>query len=201
MPVTVDRSPLPAEELGLRTVGQVLSHVQQENRLVVHMLIDGEEPGPLAIAREVPVRGHTLYIETADPRKLALSVLDEVQEQLGEADRLKSEASELLQKNQAPKALERLSGCFTTWQHAQESLVKTARLLRIDLAMIDAGGQPLADMLTDFASQLRQIRSALEQRDFVLLNDLLLYETTEASRRWGAALESMRQIVLSLGGS
>ena len=41
MSVTVDDQPLHADELGFTTLGQVLSHLQQNNRLVVHVLIDG----------------------------------------------------------------------------------------------------------------------------------------------------------------
>src|SRR5437773_6829111 len=44
MPVTVDHQPLSTETLGLQTVGQVLAHLQQQDRLVVNVLIDGQEP-------------------------------------------------------------------------------------------------------------------------------------------------------------
>ena len=44
MPVTVDSEPLAADALGLQTVGQVLNHLQRRERLVVHILIDGQEP-------------------------------------------------------------------------------------------------------------------------------------------------------------
>ena len=49
MSVTVDDELLPADEMGLQTVGQVLAHLQKENRLVVQVLIDGHEPD-LALA-------------------------------------------------------------------------------------------------------------------------------------------------------
>jgi hypothetical protein len=200
MSVTVDHEPLPAEKLGYRTVGQVLSHLKRDKRLVVHVLIDGEEPDlrHLAAARQVPLKGHTLYVETADPATLALDALDEVEHQLGEADRLKAEAADFLQANQAVKAMEKLSGCFSTWQHAEESLMKTAQLLRIDLATIDVDGRPMLDMLREFTEQLREIKSALERRDFVSLTDILLYETTNTTARWSAALNSMRQTIQSL---
>src|SRR5438128_862694 len=92
--ITVDDQPLPAEKLGLKTVGQVLAHVQKENRLVVHVLIDGQEPDleHLSSIKQSLLHGHTLYIETAEPREMALEVLDEVEWQLEEADRLRSEA-------------------------------------------------------------------------------------------------------------
>ena len=40
MSVMVDHERLEVEALGLRTVGQVLSHLQKDNRLVVNLLID-----------------------------------------------------------------------------------------------------------------------------------------------------------------
>jgi hypothetical protein len=194
MSVTVDHEPLAAEQLGLQTVGQVLAHLQRDNRLVVHVLIDGREPDldHLPVIRQSTLAGHTVFIETAEPRAMALEVLLEVEQQLNEADRLKSEASDLLLRNQNVKAMERLSGCFSTWQHAQESVLKTAQLLRIDLNTIHIDGRPLTGLLAEFMGQLRQIKSALENRDFVSLSDILLYETTETTSQWRAALRSLR---------
>ncbi len=197
MSVTIDHETLEAETLGLKTVGQVLSHVQKENRLVVHLLIDGQEPDidQMSAVRKSPINGHTLFIETAEPRQMAMEVLAEVEEQLNEADRLKTEAVSLLAKNGTVKAMEKLSGCFSTWQHAQESVLKTAQLLRIDLGKISVGVRTLRDVLADFTDQLRQIRAALEGRDYVTLSDILTYETTETSAQWKLALGAMRDVI------
>src|SRR5205085_2416653 len=87
MSVTVDHQPLPTDKLGIQTVGQLLAHLQRENRLVVHVLIDGEEPDltRLPRLRQSLLHGHTLFIETAEPRRMALDVLDTVEKQLDEA--------------------------------------------------------------------------------------------------------------------
>ncbi|MGB7157019.1 MAG: hypothetical protein WBD40_03065 [Tepidisphaeraceae bacterium] len=198
MSVTVDHRPLAAENLGLKTVGQVLAHLQKDNtRLVVHVLIDGEEPDLMHLGKvkQAPVSGHTVFIETADPRQMAVDVLDEVASQLDEADRLKTEAAELLQKNQNGPAMERLSGCFTTWQHAQESVLKTAQLLRIDLSQVRAGAVTMSELFTEFSRQLKAIRVSLENRDFVTLSDLLLYETTQTSAQWRSAIVAMKATI------
>ncbi len=198
MSVTVDHRPLAAENLGLKTLGQVLTHLQKDSsRLIVHVLIDGEEPDldHLPQVKLSPVSGHTVFIETADPREMAIEVLDQVASQLDEADRLKTEAAELLQRNQNGPAMERLSGCFTTWQHAQESVLKTAQLLRIDLTQIRAGGVTMAAVFQEFSRQLKQIRTSLESRDFVTLGDLLLYETTETSAQWRSAIGAMKAAI------
>lgn len=197
MAVTVDDAPLAAEEMGLRTIGQVLSHLQKDNKLVVNLLVDGIEPdlSRMGTLRRSPLLGHTIFIETAEPRQMALDVLEEVESQLSEADRLKGEAVDLLQRNAAVKAMERLSGCFSTWQSAQESVVKTAQLLRIDLERVQVGAQSLRELVQDFAQQLRQIRLALECRDFVTLSDILTYEATQTSSRWRCALQAVRAVI------
>jgi hypothetical protein len=197
MPVTVDHSTLRAEELGLRTIGQVLAHLQRERRLVVHVLIDGLEPdlGRLGDVRKSSVKDHHVFIETADPREMAMDILKQVEAQLGEADRIKGEAAKLLQNNQNVRAMEKLSGCLTTWQHAQESLVGTAQLLKIDLEKITVGRRTLTSLIVGFTEQLKRIRTSLENRDFVTLGDVLIYETEQTSAEWREALEAMRRLI------
>lgn len=197
MPVTVDHSPLGAEELGLKTVGQVLAHLQRKKRLVVHVLIDGLEPDlrQLGDVRQSPLENHHVFIETADPREMALEVLQQVEAQIGEADRIKNEAAKLLQTNHNGKAMEKLAGCLTTWRHAQESLLKTARLMKIDLDKVIVAGRPLKEAITQFAEQLKQIRTALEDRDFVTLSDVLIYETEQTGARWREVLETLRRTI------
>ena len=195
MSVTVDHETLEIEDLGFRTVGQVLTHVQRPNRLVINLLIDGEEPDldMIGSVKRSPLAGHTIFIETAEPRQIALDALDEVEQQLSEADRLKSDAVELLQIGSVEKAMQKLSGCFSTWQNAQQSVVKTAQLLRINLDSMRVDGSTLSEMVDEFATQLRQIKATLESRDFVALSDILTYETTQTNERWRQALDALRQ--------
>lgn len=194
MSVTIDDHPLATEQLGLTTVGQVLTHVARANRLVVNVLIDGEEPdlGEMTRVRAVPLIGRTVYVETADPREMALAVMDEVSSHLAEADVYRSDAVEALSGGHHSRAMQKLNACFGIWHHAHESVAKTAQLLRIDLTQTYAGGQTIAEMLVSFADQLRHIKSALENRDFVSLSDTLAYEMTETTPRWTAAIEALR---------
>jgi hypothetical protein len=197
MSVTVDRQPLETEQMGLQTLGQLLAHLQKDNRLVVHVLVDGQEPdlSQMGAVKRIPLREHTLFIETADPRELALAALGEVEAQLAEADRLRTEACDMIAKGLNQKAMEKLSGCFSTWQHAQESVLKTGQILKLDLTKITSEGVPLTTMVAEFAEQLRQIRGALENRDFVLLGDILTYEATQTTEKWRGAVSAMRGVI------
>lgn len=194
MPVTLDHAPLETDRLGLQTVGHLLSHLKRDNKLIVNLLIDGQEPDydNLASVKLSPLKGHTLFVETADPREIANDALTEVEAQMEEADRLTGEAVAMLQKNQPAGAMQKLSGCFTTWQHAQDSVDKTAQLLRLDLNRLTAGGQSLMSLMNEFSQQLRSIRDALENRDYVALGDVLTYETPETTRKWRGAMGVIR---------
>jgi hypothetical protein len=200
MSVTIDHLPLAVEEMGLRTVGQVLAHIQKDNRLVTSLLIDGLEPDldRIGTVRQSLLTAHTIFIETTDSAKMAIDVLSEVEDQLTETDRLRVSAIESLQRGQASRAMEKLSGCFSTWHIAQDSVLKVAQLLRIDLEALTVWGRPLTDLLQQFTAQLVQIKTALEHRDFVTLCDILTYEATETSNQWRAALTAIRSTIAAV---
>jgi len=200
MSVTVDNRPLAVEQLGLKTVGEVLSHIQKDRRLAVHILIDGQapEPGQFGSLRNVELAGHTIYVETADPRQLALEVFDGVADQLEQAEQARQRACDMLARNQPSSALEQLNICLRAWQHAQEAIGKTAALLRIPLQDVRVEDKPISELLEGFASHLRQIRAALEQRDYVMLGDVLTYETETVSARWRQCIATMTAMVNSL---
>ena len=194
MSVIVDRQPLATEDLGLKTVGQVLAHLRRDNRVIVHVLIDGQEPDlkRFRAVKKSLLAGHTVFIETADPRQVAHKVLDEVEAQLGEADRLKAESATLLRRNQVAPAIEKLGGCFSAWQHVQESVLKVAELRRIDPKTIKVHGRAFTELLAEFTSNLRQIRAALECRDFPALTHILSHKMNRAVDQWREALRFFR---------
>ena len=197
MSVTIDHEPLPVRELGLQTVGQVLAHVARDNRLVVQVLIDGQEPDidQIGSVRATPIDGRTIFIETANSGELAQNVLDEVVNQLTSAEQSKQAAADLLQQGQTSKALCELGVCIRAWQHAQQSIVKVLELLRVEPADVIVANQPLEQCLANFGIQLRQIKSSLEQRDFVSLGDTLQYETSDTTQSWLSCIDAVRQLI------
>jgi hypothetical protein len=73
--------------------------------------------------------------------------------------------------------------------------VKVLQLLRIDPADVTVANQPLARCLENFSLQLRQIKSSLEQRDFVSLGDTLQYETSDTTQSWLSCIDAVRQLI------
>lgn len=193
MPVLVDEMPLDTVSLNLRTVGEVLAHVQRDGRMAVELLWDGTPPD-LTIPQAVHARdigSHQLEVTTADPRELALDAMAAMEQALGEADSARVSATDLLARNEAPAAMSKLASCLTTWHQAQQCILQSARLLKIDLNTIDVGGEPLQAMLEQFSQQLRQIKDALRNQDYVTMSDILTYELDRAGEQWRGAMTSL----------
>lgn len=197
MSVTVDDEPLAAESLGLRTVGQVLSHLRSKQRLVVHLMIDGREPdlNQMDALRAQVLGQKAVFIETVEPRRIAADVFESVESLLTDAETLREQAVSHLQAGEHADALKKLGTCFTTWNHTQESVEKIARLLSVDLDKIDLDEGTLQTWLGQFTAQLTDIRSALESRDYVTLSDILAYEAQDTSGRWRQAIDAIRATI------
>jgi hypothetical protein len=194
MPIVIDRKNLAAESMGMETFGNVLTHLQKENRLVVHVLIDGEEPDLSALnaLRQTKLADHTIFVETTEPAAMALDALEATDEVIDQATQLSADAAQALGAGNQNKAFQSLAGAFGKWQNAQDSVLKVSQLLRIDLDSIEADGESFRKMLDSFGGHLRDIRSAIEARDFVALADVLNYEIPTCAAQWHAAIEAMR---------
>lgn len=194
MTVTVDTEILPAEDLGLSTLGDLLTHVVNKNRLVTQVLIDGKAPDLDHVPqwRGRPLLGHTIYIETHSPIDIATDVLNEIGRQMDAAEVSREQAIDDLHAAAPNKALQKLSSCFSTWQAAQQAIGQVAKLLKINLDQVRVQDATLASALTDFASQLRDVRDAIESRDYVTLADVLTYEIGRTISQWREALGQLR---------
>lgn len=193
MSVTIDQEFLEVETLGIQTVGQLLQYLQQNGRLVVQFLCDGVTPDADLVPslRKEPLEGHTIFMETVDPRELAVDVLDQIGQHLGDTDEIRRGIVNLLREGNLAKAMERLSGCFSVWQQTQDTILKTAQLLQLDLDQVRWEQGSLGELLMEFKNQLQQLRLALQDRDYVTLADILAYEMCQTSQKWRFAIDSL----------
>ncbi|MFT3785199.1 MAG: hypothetical protein QM770_03415 [Tepidisphaeraceae bacterium] len=192
MSVTIDDQTLPAEKFA--TVGDVLAHASARNRLVVSVTIDGRSPdfASLDKLRAHSTTGHAIYVETSSTEQMVHDICDGVEQLLSDAESMRIGAIDHLQKGEQAEAFRKLAVCFNVWSHSQESVTKLGQLMRLDLDTIQLGDTSLAEWLTQFASQLLDIRTALESRDFVQLSDILSYEADRTNQRWTASIQAIR---------
>lgn len=203
MTLTVDQTDVAAGEHNLSTVEDALKHASAGGRLVVTLLVDGNEPedGQLASVRAMPLAGRCVYIETADGREMAEEALAAIAEQVGQAEGLRQEAVKHLQAGSLDAALPALSRCFSIWLGAQGSLRAVCELCGLPISTENAAGAPLVEMLREFTAQLRQLKEALEARDYVLVSDVLAYEMEHSAGRWQDAIIAVRNAVAAAAGT
>lgn len=197
MSVTIDDLPLEAGNLGMATVGDVLNHVAKDNRLVVQLLIDGFEPdlGGMEVVRARKLADCTLFLETARPTQIARDALEGIDATIEQAETLRLEAAELFRSGDPAVGLQKLAACFSLWHNTQDSVGKIAKLLRVDLALVKtADGRAVKEIIEGFAGQLRQLRDALEARDYVLCCDVLTYDMEGIAPDWRSATGAMRVV-------
>lgn len=196
MSITIDDATFDSSKLGFTTVGEVLSHVARENKLIVQLLIDGSEPDMAGMedVRAKPLAGSAIYIETSTAPAICRGVLDSIDETLVEADSFRGQAAEHFRKGDATNGLPKLGHCFSLWNNCQDALGKVGLLLRADLKAIQTEeGSTIEDVLARFAGQLRSLRDALEARDYVLCCDVLTYDMDAASTEWKSAVAALRR--------
>jgi hypothetical protein len=196
MSVTIDQEELPAEHMGLATVGQVLSHLKSRNRLVVNLQIDGQSPDldAMDVVRAQPLKDRSVRIETTEPARMVADVCRDVNVLLDEAETSRLTAIELLQKGSHVDAFRQLGVCFNSWSNSRQSVLQLARLLKLDLDKLQLEDRLLSQFLNEFTQQLTDIRTALEARDFVHLTDILSYEADQVNKHWRSALDTISNV-------
>jgi len=195
MSVILDQQNFVADTMNWKTIGDVLAHTQRQHRLVVKILLDGQTPDltQMPALRQMPLLGRELFIETAAPRDVADEALADALAQLDLADSHQQQAAELLRQDQWAQALQALSPCLAAWHRVQQAMTGAAKLLQIDLAQLQSGGESAATLLSAFARQLNDVKTAVAARDSVMLIDLLCYETTDSTARWRSVIGLMRK--------
>jgi len=202
MHVYVDDKPFAVSDLASKTVRQVANEVNsalaQQGRMLVAVFCDGRliEPQELQSVLDSPAsRFERLDFQSALPAVLAREVLMRASELLDEVSPLLQQAGELLSQGQNARAMELLANCFGVWHQVQDSVAKSSRLLGLDLSKFLIADRPADEMLEEFADRLREVKEALENRDYVMLSDVVQYELPEAAPRWKELLERLIEAV------
>lgn len=99
------------------------------------------------------------------------------------------------------EAAETLGECLRVWQQIHEAVGKSIEMLQLDPEQATVNEQPLFELISKPKEILLQVKEALQDRDHVLLADLLQYEFPEVTSRWHAVVAKLQQEAESLHAS
>jgi hypothetical protein len=200
MHVYVDDQPFAVSDLSNKTVRDVAGEIRDgllvQKRILVAIFLNGQKspvpPAEIEPTLDSPVnRYERVDFQSAVPQTLAREVLKQSRALVAEATPICRQAGEMLSGGQTARAMEMLGNCFMVWNQVQESMTKSVQLLGLDLSKLDVDGQPADELLQKFADELRVVKEALENRDYVQLSDILQYELQEVAPRWQALLDRL----------
>jgi hypothetical protein len=202
MPVILDNKPcqLPAHLTAESTIGDHLKWARTQvaaGRIVVRISLDDSvlEGAALSHSRRDPIGNATLHLVSANQKELGLTMLGKLAALIDWLAPQHKGVASLIEQGNTPKALEQLNGIVSAWQQIQSAYGNLAKMMCLSVSDLPVHQLTGETVLNEFCRQLEEIQNALQNRDFVLLADILQYEMDGAVSNWMALLESTLAVV------
>lgn len=163
-------------------------HVADAGRSVVEVQIDGQAVTGDDLNRYFDGRATLgdgeLRLYTADPRILAVEVLNQVNQQLDVAHQAQTDAAEAFQQDKTAAGIEKVGEAMTVWIQVQQAVTHGSALVNLSLDDRMFEGQPVTVHIHKLIEQIKALRDLLTQRDTLGLADTLAYEWNETADLW-----------------
>jgi hypothetical protein len=202
MPIFLDQQPLtlPPYLTTHSTLGDALKWIRTQlptGYVVVSIQRDGKllEGSSLVHAKRDALGDSTFLLASAIQKDLALTMLGKLAALIEWLAPQHKDVAGELERGSTHHGLERLANIVSAWQQIQAAYGNLARMLDISLSELPVRELTGEAVLNEFCRQLAEMQSALTQKDFVLLADILQYEMDGAVANWMALLEATLGIV------
>jgi len=197
MRVTLDGEPVAHEAQSGETLSALLAAIasrQASDRRLVSVRVNGQLLQDEELSRRLaqPVAGDdTIELGSADARGVVADALREAALHLSESQLARDDLVDLLTSGRMSEAAPRLAEALACWQVCQRTLVEASAFLGRDLTSWAHEDRALGERLRGLADKLRELRDAVEARDWVLVTDLVQYEMSDLASAWRGALTSL----------
>jgi len=166
-------------------------------RIVVALRCDGNEIAPegLDAVLELPVNQfRRIDLQTQPAAALVRSTLAKAIELLDEAAGMRQHIADQLAQGQHNAAMQQLQNLIHIWQQVQQTMLVCAQTLGTDLEALRVNHVGLAEVMEPIKTQLNELKNGIENRDFVLVGDILRYELDDPLACWLALLNHLLEL-------
>lgn len=202
MHFALDGREIQAPDDGSNTLVDLVkqARVHAGGRLVVNVAIDGRELTgdelSAALAREVGSRSRVEF-RTADPRELAVEAFQAAREGLSSASDDAGAVAHRINSGDVAGALHDVGRLVNVWRALHQTVIQSGEVCGVDLTRGELESRPVAAHLEDLGARLRELRDALDARDYVLVADFIHYEFPPLCRFWMGACETLAERIAS----
>lgn len=194
MEVYLDEAELRVERPTLACALQAGARVAEANgRVIIEAWLDGQalDEQTLADPPDEPV-GRRLRLVSADPRLLVFATLQDAADVLEALKSVQAECAAQIQADQLDQAMTSLGQVLATWQAVQQAFQRSTELVPLDADDMDSCGVEEGERgpIQALATQLRDLRDALERQDWSTVADGLEHDLSALADRWSAMLRA-----------
>lgn len=189
-----DIEPCEGDELG-NVIGALSCEVAKSGRFIASLKVNGAElDASFERATDLPLAEVSgIEITTDSSANLALAALTEGGEYLTELRRFLFHLVELYRGGDEVRGGELFVDLVTGLEWFVKVTAAAEKLLMVDFAGTRCGDRTLAEAVDSLNRVLMEIIVAQEQRDWVLLTDLLEYELAHQLEQWQLIFAMLRQ--------
>jgi hypothetical protein len=200
MLITLDETPLDATLPDATTLADALFFAQNRlpaSRIITKIQLDGTdlEGASLAEARPRSLAGHTLTLVSADRHEMSLGMIGRLAALIEWLAPQHKQVAALLEKGDQAAAFQGLGRIFSTWQTIQAGYGNLAKINSLTLSLLPVRSLHAEALMNEFVGHLGEMQTALQNRDLVMLADILQYEMDGAVANWMSLLEATLAVV------
>ncbi len=195
--ITIDRPTLAA------AIAAGVAQAESQGRIIVEAMLDGTQLDDESLGNpsdETLDSGEVRPV-SAEPRSLVRVTLLDAADALDEASKSQSLCAEAIQTGQVKDALEQLSDALGIWDTVRDVVVKSAKLLDIELDRIkdpgaeDEQGATINELTTVLSKHLQEVKRCLAVQDWAALADVLGYDLADQVEPWKRLLQMMADTI------
>jgi hypothetical protein len=203
MEVLVDGKPFAGELKGAslqELLEDLCARAMDQSESLREVRVNGDpfDSQLLGPAHELPAaRVQRLEVETVPVREMALHFLSNAEAYLRAMNDGVARVAELFRVSDEQEASEQYLMVLESLQLFVQMLSGCRDVLELDFDVADAEGVTVHQHLDRLAGLVRELLSAQEQEDWVLLADVLQYDLAAELRHWGEIIPGLKEQALS----
>lgn len=187
---------IEATELG-KVLATAQSHLQEQGRVVVEVLVDNESlvGDEIAERQNEAIDSQDIQLISAKPNELAIETLEQVDARLQESMQTQSDAAKLFREDRSADALQHVSQIIETWLKVQQAVLQCCQLTNVEFNQIRSESFTATELTERLLKQLQELKSLVETGDSTALADALELEWPDIVTQWRSVIEHLLETI------
>lgn len=165
-------------------------HIQDQPRLIVDVLADGEPATQQHLENPGAVIGE-LRFETADTGAFLTETAHTAKDSIRLIQDDQTTCAAKLRTGELEGAMQSLAAIMDGWQAVRDIVDQVAQLAQIEIATLSVDDQTGAALTQGLSEALTEVRESLQTQDWATLGDVVEYDLQTHATRWSALLDAM----------